>query len=151
MLDLDYAHIWTSAKAATLWPDWHSAFVKWSFYWFIATICRARPAGNFLSIDIVIGEGEKRDARYLITRGHVNVYREQQADNLLVELKDGSFFGEMALSGDQVRTATVKVVTPTTLLSLRRKDVLALAEIEPFLRERLEDASDVRQYAADHD
>ncbi len=106
---------------------------------------------TFLANDIVIGEGEKGDALYLLTHGHVIVYREQQADNLLAELKDGDFFGEMALLGDQVRTATVKAITPTTLLRLRRKDVLALAEIEPFLRERLEDADDVRRNVVEHD
>ena len=106
---------------------------------------------TFLANDIVIGEGEKGDALYLLTHGHVIVYREQQADKLLAELKDGDFFGEMALLGDQVRTAIVKAITPTTLLRLRRKDVLALAEIEPFLRERLEDADDVRRNVIEHD
>jgi len=99
----------------------------------------------FLAKDIVIGEGEKGDALYLISHGHVIVYRAEQPEKILAELKEGDFFGEMALLGDQVRTATVQAVGPTTALRLRHKDVLELAEIEPELKKRLMDADKLRR------
>jgi CRP-like cAMP-binding protein len=51
--------------------------------------------------------------------------------------------------GDQVKTATVKARTPTSLLRLSRKDLLALAEEDHELREPLEDANEVRMQEDD--
>jgi CRP-like cAMP-binding protein len=53
----------------------------------------------------------------------------------MAEFKDGEFFGEMALLGDQVRTASVKASTPTTVYRLTRRDVLAVAEFEPQIKQ----------------
>ena len=97
-------------------------------------------AGN----DIIIGEGDRGDALYIINHGWVKVYKEANESKVIAELRDGDFFGEIALLGDQVRTATVKAMTPTTLLRLTRKDVLALAEEDHELKERLEDANRAR-------
>lgn len=89
---------------------------------------------TFLAGDIVIGEGERGDALYIITHGVVAVIKEH---TVVAELKDGDFFGEMALLGDQVRTATVKAKTPSTLLRLRRRDVLKLADSHLELKTRM--------------
>ena len=96
-------------------------------------------AVTFLANDVVIGEGEKGDALYIISRGAVTVSRKGH-DGPIAELVTGDFFGEMALLGDQVRSATVRAKIPSTLLRLRRRDVLSLAESEPELRRRLEEA-----------
>jgi hypothetical protein len=100
---------------------------------------------TFLSNDIIIGEGEKGDALYIISHGWVKVYRVKNENEIIAELRDGDFFGEMALLGDHVRTATVKALTPTTLLRLSHREVMALAEEDPELKSRLEDASEVRR------
>ncbi|MEE8233583.1 MAG: cyclic nucleotide-binding domain-containing protein, partial [Gammaproteobacteria bacterium] len=63
----------------------------------------------------------------------------------LTALKEGDFFGEMALLGDQVRTATVKIEEQTALLKLSRADILQLAENNPELKERLEEAKASRE------
>ena len=99
---------------------------------------------TYLAGDVVIGKGERGDALYIINSGQVNVYKEDEQD-ITAELRAGDFFGEMALLGDQVRTATAKVIIATTLLRLRRKDVLQLAEKEPELKRRLEQVSATRQ------
>ena len=108
-------------------------------------LARQAKAVTFLTNDIIIGEGERGDALYLITRGQVAVLKHNE---VIAELRDGDFFGEMALLGDQLRTATVKAKIPTTLLRLRRKDVLSLAATDPELKYRLEDAEEVRRASA---
>lgn len=105
---------------------------------------RAR-AVTFIGNDIIIGEGDKGDALYIINHGRVKVYKSADEDKVIAELRDGDFFGEMALLGDQVRTATVKAITPTTLLRLSRRNVMALAEEDPELRSRLEEAIQARR------
>lgn len=101
-------------------------------------------AVTFIGNDIIIGEGDRGDALYIISHGWVKVYKQADESKVIAELRDGDFFGEIALLGDQVRTATVKAMIPTTLLRLTRKDVLALAEEDHELKERLEDATEVR-------
>lgn len=96
---------------------------------------------TFISNDIIIGEGDKGDALYIISHGSVKVYKKADDNKIIAELRDGDFFGEVALLGDQVRTATVKAIVPTTLLRLTRKDVLALAKEQYELQQRLEKAS----------
>lgn len=102
-------------------------------------------AMTFLTGDLVIGEGEKGDSLYIITHGQVAIYKRGRENDLITELKDGDFFGEMALLEDQIRTANVKALKPTTLLRLRRKDVLSMAENEPELKARLKQISHVRK------
>ena len=97
---------------------------------------------NFLAGDIVIGEGERGDALYIITHGVVVVIK---GHAVVAELRNGDFFGEMALLGDQVRTATVRTKTPTTLLRLRRRDVLKLADTHIELKSRLNEISQERE------
>ena len=97
---------------------------------------------TFLAGDIVIGEGERGDALYIITHGVVMVIK---GHAVVAELKDGDFFGEMALLGDQVRTATVKAKTPSTLLRLRRRDVLELADSHMELKARMNEIKQERE------
>jgi monovalent cation:H+ antiporter, CPA1 family len=97
---------------------------------------------TFLAGDIVIGEGERGDALYIITHGVVVVIKD---NTVVAELRDGDFFGEMALLGDQVRTATVKTKTPSTLLRLRRRNVIRLADNYVELKIRLNEIKQERE------
>ncbi|MEE9575289.1 MAG: cyclic nucleotide-binding domain-containing protein, partial [Gammaproteobacteria bacterium] len=97
---------------------------------------------TFLAGDIVIGESERGDALYIITHGVASVYK---GDKEVAILSDGDFFGEMALLGDQVRTATVKAKHPSTLLRLRRRDIMQLAGEGTELKRRLTEVKEERQ------
>ena len=46
--------------------------------------------------------------------------------------------------GDDVRTATVRATTPSTLLRLVRRDVVKLAELYPEVAKSLEDVRSAR-------
>ena len=100
---------------------------------------------TFLQGDLVIEQGEKGDSLYIINHGELTIYKTEHIDKPIAELKSGDFFGEMALLGEQVRTANVKVNKPTSLLRLTRKDVLLMAENEPELKNRLEKAIEERK------
>jgi CPA1 family monovalent cation:H+ antiporter len=108
-------------------------------------LSKQAKAMTFLPGDLVIGEGEKGDSLYIITHGLVSVYKNGHEDDSIAELRDGDFFGEMALLEAQVRTANVKTLKPSTLLRLTSKDVLYMAENEPELKARLEQISAVRK------
>jgi len=107
-------------------------------------LAKRAKAVTFLVDDVVIGEGERGNALYIIYKGQVNVYKNNNNEPI-AKLYPGDFFGEMALFGDQKRTATVKAKIPSVLLRLRRKDVLELAEGDPELKIRLEEAKSSRQ------
>jgi len=100
---------------------------------------------TFLQGDLVIEQGEKGDSLYIINHGELTIYKTEHIDKPIAELKSGDFFGEMALLGEQVGTANVKVNKPTSLLRLTRKDVLLMAENEPELKNRLERAIEERK------
>ncbi len=48
-----------------------------------------------------------------------------------------------------MRTASVKASTPTTVYRLTRSDVLAVAELEPQLKQRLQQAESDRLHSTD--
>ena len=102
-------------------------------------------AVTFLSGDVIIGEGEKGDSLYIITHGVVEIYHTNNEAEILAKLRDGDFFGEMALLEAQVRTANVRAKQTTTLLRLSRKDIMSMAEEEPELKARLEMMSQSRK------
>jgi len=101
----------------------------------------------FFSNDIIIGEGEQGDALYLISQGSVEISHKNpdKSATILAQLSYGSFFGETALLGQSIRTATVKAIDSVTLLRLRRKDVLKIAKEHPEIKEHLKIANEKRQ------
>ena len=75
------------------------------------------PAG-----DIIVRQGAPADKIFIIVKGEVGVEREEP-DGRKIELetlKDGQFFGELAILRDTPREATAKALTDVTLLALQR-------------------------------
>jgi voltage-gated potassium channel len=69
--------------------------------------------------------GDPGDIMYIIKRGQVQVVRDS---TILAVLKDGAFFGEMALVSDEKRNASVKTVTDVEVLTLKKNDFMHLME-----------------------
>jgi len=97
-------------------------------------VSESYPAGR----DVVI-QGELGDRFHMIARGRVEVLRESPdgVQTRVAVLGDGDYFGEVALLRRVPRTATVRTVTPTVLLSLRSRHFQLLVERYPELAERL--------------
>lgn len=75
------------------------------------------PAGRS-----VVNEGEWGDMFFLVSRGEVGVYREDQ--KLIRTLRRYDFFGEMAIVLDMPRFASVRTLTDCELVTVARSDFL---------------------------
>ena len=98
---------------------------------------------DFLVGDVVIGQGDTGDALYIVAKGKVEVSRKEVGGGqkvILAILGPGEFFGETALFGNSVRTATVKAKTACLLLRLTQSEIFKLAQDHPEIQRRLEEA-----------
>src|SRR5437870_9065840 len=77
--------------------------------------------------------GERGDDFYVVERGKVTVSAPDEAGKevILATLGPGHFFGEISLLDGGPRTATVRTLSDTTLLSLGRADFLHFLEQNP--------------------
>jgi ATP-binding cassette, subfamily B, bacterial len=71
---------------------------------------------------IVVRQGAPADKFFIVVDGELEVVHEEgdQTRSLNV-LRAGEFFGEIAILRDTPRTATVRALVPTTLLSMDRE------------------------------
>jgi len=100
--------------------------------------------------ETVIQQGSRGDCLYLLARGQVQVSREDKGQyQELAILSAGDFFGEMALLHDVPRTATVKTITPSSLYTLKRRDLKQAMLSYPGIRLALEQVDKARQDALD--
>jgi ATP-binding cassette subfamily B protein len=101
-------------------------------------VSESYPAGQS-----VVVQGEVGDRFHLIARGRVEVVREEAGapPARVAVLGDGDYFGEVALLRRVPRTATVRTLAPTLLLSLRDRHFQLLLSRHPELAERLRSQS----------
>lgn len=74
---------------------------------------------------VIFNQGDPGDIMYVIKRGQVQVVRNQEVVALL---KDGAFFGEMALVSDEPRNATVRTVSDAEVLTINKFEFMRLME-----------------------
>ncbi|MEK3913390.1 ABC transporter transmembrane domain-containing protein [Paenibacillus sp. FSL H7-0331] len=102
---------------------------------------------TFKEGDTVVQEGEQGDKFYIIVRGKFEILKSFQSGSLqrVATLQDGDHFGEIALLRGIPRTATVRAMGPSVLLSVRREAFLELTAkypqiftvVERTLKERI--------------
>ena len=82
---------------------------------------------------VILFEDDPGDALYVVVGGRVKVVLigEDGKEVILSVLKDGDFFGEMALIDDEPRSAHVIAMEDTDLLVLRREDFQRCLEGQP--------------------
>jgi voltage-gated potassium channel len=86
------------------------------------------PAGT-----AVIREGQEGDCMYFIASGQAEV----EVAGRTIQLSPPAFFGELALLGSGVRTATVTTTSPAILLVLDRTDFRLFLTRHPVLAETI--------------
>ena len=111
----------------------------------LAELCKSFSSVNYPASSTIISEGDKGDLFYIIVRGRVEVLKRiDDQDTRVKILEDGDFFGEIALLSKVPRTATVRTVNPTLLISLKRSRFLKLIGSVPGMREKLEKTMGIR-------
>jgi len=84
--------------------------------------------------DIIVRQGEEGNCMYVIQRGEVEVLlKKGDKDVRVAVLGEGDFFGEMALFGREVRSATVRAKGEVTALTLEKKSFLRRVHEDPSL------------------
>ena len=104
-------------------------------------LARAFVTEQFAAERVVIREGDEGDRFYAIARGRLEVCRHGNDGQMqrVAVLCNGDHFGEMALLSNAPRNATVRTLTPATLIALPRVQFNNLLGRSPGVRARLEE------------
>jgi long-chain acyl-CoA synthetase len=95
--------------------------------------------------ETLVHEGDVGDEMYFLTKGQVEVLRGDPVERLTI-LREGSFFGELAILTDAPRAATIRALTDVEVYALRRDGVLELARTHADFNDYLQAAA--REYAS---
>jgi uncharacterized protein YhbP (UPF0306 family) len=97
--------------------------------------------------EVIVRQGGPADKFFIIVDGEAEVLREEDGETETVNvLGRGDFFGEIGILRDLPRTATVRSVTPVTLLSMDRDAFRSLVaqslettdQFDQVIRERMD-------------
>jgi CRP-like cAMP-binding protein len=93
---------------------------------------------------VIIEKGAVGREMYFIINGTAEVLIGSLEDPPVAQIKKGSFFGEIALLREEVRTAYVRAVTEMDLFVLAKPDLWAVIEEQPELEAILIEAMEAR-------
>ena len=87
----------------------------------------------------IIKKGDPGQEMFFLSRGKVEVLGDD--NKVLASLKEGDFFGETALLSTEVRTASVRAVTPCDLFVLGQEDFNQVLQDHPEIADSLRAAA----------
>ncbi len=94
---------------------------------------------SFKKGEAIIREGEVGDCLYLTRSGFVKVSQGPlDREKILTYLRDGSYFGEMALIADEKRSANVVAMTEVEAVRVGKKDFQEILSLYPEVKEEIE-------------
>ncbi len=82
--------------------------------------------------EVIFRQGDAGVGMYIIEKGVVSIVYEP-TDQVLAELKEGEFFGELALLDESPRSATAIAVSDCKMLGFFQPDLFGLIERNPGL------------------
>ncbi|MFQ5751789.1 MAG: cyclic nucleotide-binding domain-containing protein [bacterium] len=90
---------------------------------------------RFKEQETIFWEGEPGVGMYIVQEGEVAIYKntKDQEREELARLKQGEFFGELALLDESPRSATATALEDTKILGLFSPDLMGLIERKPVL------------------
>jgi len=85
--------------------------------------------------EVIIRQGETGNCMYVVQGGRVEVLQNslKGGEQHLAFLEAGDFFGEMAVFEKEIRSATVRAVGESRVLSVDRKALLTRIREDPLL------------------
>ncbi|MDA1138261.1 MAG: peptidase domain-containing ABC transporter [Planctomycetota bacterium] len=93
---------------------------------------------EFQEGDIVFRQGDQGDRFYIITSGKVDVVLESQGqEEVIATLREGEFFGELALLSDRPRAATIRALEKLELAWMGKEQFQDLVEKSPKVKEAI--------------
>jgi voltage-gated potassium channel len=107
---------------------------------FLRDIIPRLDAREFAPGEILVHEGDVGDEMYFLTKGQVEVLRGDPSCQLKI-LREGSFFGEVAILRDAPRAATIRALSDVEVYVLQRDGVLRLARADANFDRYLKDAA----------
>ena len=88
--------------------------------------------------EVIFHQGDVGNTMFVIQDGEVEAVAESNGDEYrLRSMGPNEFFGEMALFEKQVRTATVRAIRPTRVLTIDKKNFLGGIHEDPSLAFRI--------------
>jgi CRP/FNR family transcriptional regulator len=88
--------------------------------------------------DIIFRQGETGNCMFVIQKGEVDVFVENDGKELpLRRLRANEFFGEMALFEKETRSATARAAGPAHVLTIDKKNFLSGIHEDPSLAFRI--------------
>jgi len=99
----------------------------------LAAVASVTQESFFDEGDIVFREGEHGDTLFLIVDGDVAVVKDCNVDKAieLDRIGAGDYFGEMALFGDDRRSATIQVKNNARFLTLNKQELQEIVREYP--------------------
>jgi CRP/FNR family cyclic AMP-dependent transcriptional regulator len=94
--------------------------------------CRATPR-SFKAGEIIFNQGDPGKSMFIVSQGHVNIHLPGEASQR-VSLKDlarGEYFGELALFGENRRSASVLATTDAVLIEVTHDTLVSYIERRP--------------------
>ncbi len=132
--------------------------VKVALSWFLDMLIpiesvqlKLAPSQGIASLHFEKGEevfhqGDIGDYLYIIVKGHVQVLREQEGEEeVIAELGQGEFFGEMSLLNEKTRAATVRCNDPVDVLAIRKSDFGILIANFSEMKKKIEETEGERK------
>jgi CRP-like cAMP-binding protein len=84
--------------------------------------------------DVIIRQGDEGDCMYVIQEGQVEVILESQGQEIPLQVHGpGAFFGEMAIFDKDVRSATVRALGESKILTVDKKNFMRRVHEDPSL------------------
>jgi len=102
----------------------------------LAAVDRILHRRRFAAAEVIFHQGDAGVGMYIIQSGTVSVRIEPEGQQL-AELRDGEFFGEIALLTEFARSASAVAVTPCQLLFLAQTDLFGLLRRQPKVGTRV--------------
>src|SRR5208282_1231856 len=83
---------------------------------------------RYLADEVIFDEGEEGQGLFVVLSGRVKILRHGHSRETLLEFGPGSFFGEVALLEQCVRTAQARAVENSHIMVLFRAEFYSLLE-----------------------